>query len=109
MFKRVKDFINEMASVKGTHLPLIEEKEMKNDMHITNLPYVPITTRGVLVEPSFYAGNDTTRGLEQLESQYIEYIYKQAKYNQSKAAKMLGISRGCMRQKLETYWPGKYI
>ena len=53
--------------------------------------------------------HDTTQGLKTLESQYIEHVYKLAKYNQSRAAKMLGISRGCMRMKLAEYFPGQYL
>lgn len=54
-------------------------------------------------------GHDTTRGLKELEAQYIEHIYAISKYNQVRAAKNLGISRGCLRMKLKEYFGGKYL
>lgn len=65
------------------------------------------------MEASFLAaleeGHDTTKGLKQLEAEYIEYVLILAKYNQSKAAKMLGLSRGCVRMKLKEYFQDKYL
>lgn len=54
-------------------------------------------------------GHDTTKGLDFLEAEYIEHVLSLAKYNQSRAAKMLGISRGGLRMKMQEYFPGKYI
>lgn len=44
-----------------------------------------------------------------VEAEYIEFIYKEARYNQSKAAKMLGVSRNTLRYKLQRYFGDKYI
>lgn len=60
-------------------------------------------------EAKFPGDYDTTKGLKQLEAMYIEYVYEQAKYNQSRAAKMLDISRGSLRMKLKEYFGNKYI
>lgn len=54
-------------------------------------------------------GHNTKTGLQALEAAYIEYVYKRAKYNQSRAAKMLGISRGCIRMKLKEYFGDQYL
>lgn len=54
-------------------------------------------------------GHDTTAGLAELEKSYIEHVYKLARYNQSKAAKWLGLSRGTFRKKLYQYFGDKYI
>ncbi len=54
-------------------------------------------------------GHDMQKGLKTLESEYIEHVFKLAKYNQSKAAKMLGLSRGCLRMKLKEYFNDKYL
>lgn len=56
-----------------------------------------------------HEGHDTTKGLQKLEAQYIEHVYKLSKYNQVKAANMLGLSRGCLRMKLKQYFDDKYI
>lgn len=47
--------------------------------------------------------------MKYVEAQTIEWGIKKTRYNQYKAAKLLGISRGCMRMKLKEYFPGKYI
>ncbi len=54
-------------------------------------------------------GHLTTGGLTTLEAAYIEHVYKVSKYNQSRAAKNLGISRGCLRMKLKEYFGDKYL
>jgi DNA-binding protein Fis len=54
-------------------------------------------------------GHDTTLGLRQLEAEYIEHVYELARYNQSKAALMLGLSRGNLRHKLKQYFGDKYL
>jgi DNA-binding protein Fis len=54
-------------------------------------------------------GHDTMNGLHILEKRYIEHVYKLSRYNQSKASKMLGISRGALRYKLKEYFGDKYI
>lgn len=66
-----------------------------------------VTNNGIVL--TLDNGHDTTKGLETIEALYIEHVYGLAKYNQSKAARMLGLSRGCLRMKLEHYFPGKYI
>ena len=54
-------------------------------------------------------GHDTTKGLKTLEAQYIEHIYATSRYNQSRAARNLGISRGSLRMKLKEYFGNQYI
>lgn len=54
-------------------------------------------------------GHDTTKGLHDLEAKYIEHVYSVSKYNQVRAAKNLGISRGCLRMKLKEYFGDKYL
>ncbi len=55
------------------------------------------------------ADHDTSRGLAYLEKEYIQHVFKLAKYNQSKATRMLGISRGTLRSKLKQYFGDKYL
>ena len=54
-------------------------------------------------------GHDTTTGLKIIEAQYIEHVYKTSRYNQAKAAKNLGLSRGCLRMKLKEYFGNQYV
>lgn len=54
-------------------------------------------------------GIDAEVGLEYLTSQYYERVYQQAKYNQSKAAEALGITRSTLRKKLIQYFGDKYV
>ena len=60
-------------------------------------------------EVKLQAGHDTFLALAEIEKKYIEFIYQQSRYNQSRAAKMLGLSRGCLRMKLEQHFGDKYI
>ena len=46
--------------------------------------------------------------LEQIESPMLEAVMENCKYNQVKAAKLLGISRGTLRKKLMHYFDDKY-
>lgn len=46
--------------------------------------------------------------LEQIEPPLLEAVMKKTKYNQVRAAKMLGISRGTLRKKLKMYFDDKY-
>lgn len=46
--------------------------------------------------------------LEQIEPPLLEAVMKKTKYNQVRAAKMLGISRGTLRKKLKIYFDDKY-
>lgn len=85
-------FIEQVFSNEITHKYIEEAK-------IMNKPF----------EINMMAGHDTMRGLKALEAAYIEYVYELSKYNQSKAAKMLGISRGALRYKLKEYFGEKYI
>ena len=45
---------------------------------------------------------------EQIEPPLLEAVMKKTKYNQVRAAKMLGISRGTLRKKLKMYFDDKY-
>ncbi len=72
-----------------------------------------LTKRGEKMNSEFTIemedGHDTTQGLKYIEAVYIEHVYRLAKYNQVKASKMLGISRGCLRMKLKTYFDDQYL
>ncbi len=56
-----------------------------------------------------YKGHETTTALAALEASYIEFALGQNKYNQSRTAKALGISRGGLRIKLKQYFDDKYV
>lgn len=47
--------------------------------------------------------------LDVAEAKVLEWAYQSAKYNQTRAAKMLNISRGAFRYKLAKYFGSKYI
>ena len=46
--------------------------------------------------------------LEQVEPPLLEAVMQKTKYNQVRAAKMLGISRGTLRKKLKLHFDDKY-
>ncbi len=46
--------------------------------------------------------------LEQIEIPLFDAVMQHARYNQVKAAKLLGISRGTLRKKLIAYFGDKY-
>lgn len=46
--------------------------------------------------------------LEQVESALLKSAIEHCKYNQSKAANLLGLSRGTCRMKLKKYFDDKY-
>lgn len=54
-------------------------------------------------------GHDTRTGLAHLEKEYIHHVFMLSKFNQSKAAESLGISRGCLRMKLKEYFGDRYL
>ena len=54
-------------------------------------------------------GVDSDKALKHVEAEVIEHTHQLSKYNQSRTAKNLGISRGCLRMKLAEYFPGKYL
>ncbi len=43
-----------------------------------------------------------------IESQYVEWMLRESRYNQSKAANNMGISRGCLRAKLKEHFGDRY-
>jgi DNA-binding protein Fis len=47
--------------------------------------------------------------LDYFEARAVEYAMVASRYNQSKAALMLGISRGNFRAKLDKFFKDKYI
>lgn len=47
--------------------------------------------------------------LEEVETPLLRAVMEHCKYNQSKAAQMLGISRGTLRTKLKAYFNDKYV
>jgi len=53
--------------------------------------------------------HDTTTTLKALEKVYIEHVFKLSKYNQSKAAAALGLSRGGLRGKLKEHFGDQYL
>jgi Fis family transcriptional regulator, factor for inversion stimulation protein len=46
--------------------------------------------------------------LEQVEPPLLESVMAKTKYNQVRAAKILGMSRGTLRKKLKHYFDDKY-
>lgn len=47
--------------------------------------------------------------LEEIETPLFKAVMEHCKYNQSRAAVMLGISRGTLRTKLRQYFDDKYV
>jgi Fis family transcriptional regulator len=47
--------------------------------------------------------------IEEMEPQLLTVVMQHCKYNQSKAAAMLGLSRGTLRAKLRYYFDDKYV
>lgn len=47
--------------------------------------------------------------LEEVEGPLFKVVMEHCKYNQSRAAIMLGISRGTLRTKLRKYFDDKYV
>lgn len=47
--------------------------------------------------------------LKDAEAIVIEHAYRACKYNQSRTAKALNISRGCLRMKLKEYFGETYL
>ena len=47
--------------------------------------------------------------LEEIETPLFRAVMEHCKYNQSRAAMMLGISRGTLRTKLRHYFDDKYV
>jgi len=47
--------------------------------------------------------------IEEVEPSLFETVMRRARYNQSKAAVILGLSRGTFRSKLRKYFDDKYV
>ena len=47
--------------------------------------------------------------LEEIETPIFRAVMEHCKYNQSRAALMLGVSRGTLRTKLRRYFDDKYV
>lgn len=47
--------------------------------------------------------------LEEIETPLFRAVMEHCKYNQSRAANMLGVSRGTLRTKLRQYFDDKYV
>lgn len=47
--------------------------------------------------------------MEEIEAPLLQWVMEHCKYNQSRAAVMLGISRGTLRTKLRQYFDEKYL
>jgi Fis family transcriptional regulator len=47
--------------------------------------------------------------LEEIETPLFRAVMEHCKYNQSRAAMMLGVSRGTLRTKLRRYFDDKYV
>ena len=47
--------------------------------------------------------------LEEVETPLFKAVMEHCKYNQSRAANLLGISRGTLRTKLRRYFDDKYV
>lgn len=52
---------------------------------------------------------DSKQALNIAEAQVIQHVHEKSRYNQSRTARELGISRGTLRTKLNEYFPGRYI
>ena len=52
---------------------------------------------------------DTTVVMRVIEKEVLQAVMKSAKYNQSKAAKLFGVSRGTMRTKLKEHFGDEYV
>lgn len=52
---------------------------------------------------------DSVDALKTVEAHVIQHVHERSRYNQSRTARELGISRGNLRTKLAEYFPGKYI
>lgn len=46
--------------------------------------------------------------MDEIEAPLLKYILKHCRYNQSRAASMLGLSRGTLRTKLRRYFDNQY-
>lgn len=55
--------------------------------------------------------NDTklSAGIKELEAKYLEYAYARCKYNQTRCARELGMSRGTFRSKLKQHFGDRYL
>ncbi len=47
--------------------------------------------------------------LEEIETPLFKAVMEHCKYNQSRAAQILGVSRGTLRTKLRRYFDDKYV
>ena len=47
--------------------------------------------------------------LEEIETPLFRAVMEHCKYNQSRAAQLLGVSRGTLRTKLRRYFDDKYV
>lgn len=54
-------------------------------------------------------GTSYTQAKQELEKSWLEQTIKDCKYNQSKTAKVLGMSRGTLRTRLKEYFGNKYF
>lgn len=50
-----------------------------------------------------------SEALQRVEAEVYKYAMEAARYNQSRAAQLLGVSRGTLRTKLAQYYPGVYL
>lgn len=53
--------------------------------------------------------DDFSTSLKKAEATIYELALQESRYNQSKAAKSLGVSRGTLRTKVKQYFGTKYI
>lgn len=61
-------------------------------------------TRSVIIDEE-----TANTAFDRIDAQLTEYMYLRAQHNQVRTAKLLGISRGTLRSKLNKYFPGKYL
>lgn len=61
------------------------------------------------VQKSIELGMNMGQILGELEKEVLETAIKTSRYNQTKAAKKLGISRGSFRSKLREHFGNKYF
>mgnify|MGYP000380333855 CR=1 FL=1 len=78
----------------------VENKSLQNEIHTVVTHY--------LQEAGKNCQNLQEIFLEQVEIPMLEAVMRHCKYNQVRAAKLLGISRGTLRKKLRQYFDDKY-
>ncbi len=70
--------------------------EQGEELSMDFIPISPLITEAKNTQ-------DTNGTLEELEKEYIKRVIHQVNYNKSKAARILGIARKTLREKMQRY------